>query len=176
MLFVLRQRSLVRLSEDVALLTDAVSRVQPTASWLWCRKARGDPLLPCDGDIIVFDVEKGRLDVEVDDAELEKRMSQWTAPKPNIPAASSPSTPRKSRRRLSALFTRLRPRRRMSGQCTPIRLIEAVSISSPATFLAFSTRWLKPWWWCVNCKCDQYSSDLARRCAYPQRRTATCGA
>jgi dihydroxy-acid dehydratase len=43
--------------------------------------AIGGPLaLIEDGDMIVLDVEARRLDVEVDDAELQRRRAAWSAP------------------------------------------------------------------------------------------------
>jgi dihydroxy-acid dehydratase len=43
----------------------------------------GGPLaLLRDGDIVVLDVDARRLDVEVDDAELERRRSEWRRPEP----------------------------------------------------------------------------------------------
>jgi dihydroxy-acid dehydratase len=45
--------------------------------------ARGGPIAAlADGDTIVFDVEKRRLDVELSDAEIKKRMANWKAPEP----------------------------------------------------------------------------------------------
>ncbi len=35
-----------------------------------------------DGDIVVFDIEKRRLDVEVSDAEIKARLAKWKAPEP----------------------------------------------------------------------------------------------
>ncbi len=74
------------LGESVALLTDGrfsgathglmVGHVAPEA-------ARGGPIAAlADGDTIVFDVEKRRLDVELSDADLKKRMANWKAPEP----------------------------------------------------------------------------------------------
>jgi dihydroxy-acid dehydratase len=74
------------LGESVALLTDGrfsgathglmVGHVAPEA-------ARGGPIAAlADGDSIVFDVEKRRLDVELSDAEIKKRMANWKAPEP----------------------------------------------------------------------------------------------
>jgi len=74
------------LGESVALLTDGrfsggtrglmVGHVAPEA-------ARGGPIAAlADGDMVVFDVEKRRLDVELSDAELTKRLAAWRAPEP----------------------------------------------------------------------------------------------
>jgi dihydroxy-acid dehydratase len=74
------------LGESVALLTDGrfsggtrglmVGHVAPEA-------ARGGPIAAlADGDIIVFDVEKRRLDVEVSDDEIKRRLAKWRAPEP----------------------------------------------------------------------------------------------
>ncbi|HUU15079.1 MAG TPA: dihydroxy-acid dehydratase [Terriglobia bacterium] len=74
------------LGESVALLTDGrfsggtrglmVGHVAPEA-------ARGGPIAAlADGDTIVFDVEKRRLDVELSDAEIKKRLANWREPEP----------------------------------------------------------------------------------------------
>jgi len=74
------------LGESVALLTDGrfsggtrglmVGHVAPEA-------ARGGPIAAlADGDIIVFDVNARRLDVELSDAEIKKRLAGWREPEP----------------------------------------------------------------------------------------------
>ena len=74
------------LGESVALLTDGrfsgatrglmAGHVAPEA-------ARGGPIAAlADGDIVAFDVEKRRLDVDLSDAELVKRLDKWRAPEP----------------------------------------------------------------------------------------------
>jgi dihydroxy-acid dehydratase len=74
------------LGESVALLTDGrfsggthglmAGHVAPEA-------ARGGPIAAvADGDTIVFDLEKRRLDVELSDADLKKRLANWHAPEP----------------------------------------------------------------------------------------------
>jgi dihydroxy-acid dehydratase len=74
------------LGESVALLTDGrfsggtrglmVGHVAPEA-------ARGGPIAAlADGDIVVFDVEKRRLDVELSDDEIKQRLAAWRAPEP----------------------------------------------------------------------------------------------
>jgi dihydroxy-acid dehydratase len=74
------------LDTSVALLTDgrfsgathgfAVGHVSPEAS-------RGGPIAAVrDGDTIVLDVKKRRLDVELSDAELGSRLAGWKAPEP----------------------------------------------------------------------------------------------
>jgi dihydroxy-acid dehydratase len=35
-----------------------------------------------DGDTIVFDIEKRRLDVQISDEEMSTRLRHWTAPPP----------------------------------------------------------------------------------------------
>ena len=76
------------LGEDVALLTDGrfsgatrgmmVGHVAPEA-------AVGGPIAALrDGDVVVFDVEKRRLEVKLDKAELKKRLKGWKAPKPRF--------------------------------------------------------------------------------------------
>jgi dihydroxy-acid dehydratase len=72
------------MGDKVALITDGrfsgatrgfcVGHVGPEA-------AVGGPIaLLRDGDMIVLDAEKGRLDVELDAAELQKRAKAWKAP------------------------------------------------------------------------------------------------
>ncbi len=74
------------LGESVALLTDGrfsgatrglmVGHVAPEA-------ARGGPIAALkDGDIVVFDVEKRRLDVELSESEIKNRLVQWHEPAP----------------------------------------------------------------------------------------------
>jgi dihydroxy-acid dehydratase len=74
------------LAEQVALLTDGrfsgathglmAGHVAPEA-------ARGGPIAAVrEGDIIVFDVEARRLDVELPDAEIRARLQSWKAPAP----------------------------------------------------------------------------------------------
>jgi dihydroxy-acid dehydratase len=74
------------LGESVALLTDGrfsggtrglmVGHVAPEA-------ARGGPIAAlADGDIVVFDIEKRRLDVELSEGEIKKRLAAWRAPEP----------------------------------------------------------------------------------------------
>lgn len=75
------------LGETVALLTDGrfsgatrglmVGHVSPEA-------ARGGPLAALqEGDIVVFDIEGRRLDVELAAAELATRLAHWTEPTPH---------------------------------------------------------------------------------------------
>jgi dihydroxy-acid dehydratase len=74
------------LGETVALLTDGrfsgatrglmVGHVSPEA-------ARGGPIAALqEGDTIVFDIVDRRLDVELSDAEIAGRLSNWTEPAP----------------------------------------------------------------------------------------------
>jgi dihydroxy-acid dehydratase len=74
------------LGESVALLTDGrfsgathglmAGHVAPEA-------ARGGPIAAVrDGDVVVLDVAARRLDVEVSDGEIRRRLSGWTAPPP----------------------------------------------------------------------------------------------
>jgi dihydroxy-acid dehydratase len=74
------------LGESVALLTDGrfsggthglmAGHVAPEA-------ARGGPIAAvADGDTVVVDIEKRRLDVEISDAEIQKRLANWRAPEP----------------------------------------------------------------------------------------------
>ena len=74
------------LGEEVGLLTDGrfsgathglmVGHVSPEA-------ARGGPIAAvANGDMVVFDIEKRRLDVELSDAEIQRRLANWKEPEP----------------------------------------------------------------------------------------------
>jgi dihydroxy-acid dehydratase len=74
------------LGESVALMTDGrfsgatrglmIGHVAPEA-------AAGGPIAALrEGDIIVIDIEKRRLDVELSDKEIKARLSEWKAPAP----------------------------------------------------------------------------------------------
>jgi dihydroxy-acid dehydratase len=74
------------LGDSVALLTDGrfsgathglmVGHVAPEA-------ANGGPIAAvADGDMIVFDIPKRKLSVELTDAEIQKRLATWSAPLP----------------------------------------------------------------------------------------------
>jgi dihydroxy-acid dehydratase len=74
------------LGESVALLTDGrfsgatrglmAGHVAPEA-------ASGGPIAAlCDGDVIVFDVDKRLLSAELHDSEIAKRLQNWMAPQP----------------------------------------------------------------------------------------------
>ena len=74
------------LGDSVALLTDGrfsgathglmAGHVAPEA-------ARGGPIAAvADGDTVVFDIEKRRIDMEVSDADIQARMANWKAPEP----------------------------------------------------------------------------------------------
>jgi dihydroxy-acid dehydratase len=74
------------LGETVALITDGrfsgatrglmIGHVAPEA-------ARGGPIAAvAEGDTIVIDIKARRLDVELDEQELVKRLAAWTAPEP----------------------------------------------------------------------------------------------
>src|SRR5206468_11835211 len=74
------------LGDDVALVTDGrfsgathglmVGHVSPEA-------ARGGPIAALrDGDAVVIDVDARRLDVELPEGELERRLAEWTPPSP----------------------------------------------------------------------------------------------
>ena len=75
------------IGDDVALITDGrfsgathglmVGHIAPEAY-------RGGPIAAIrEGDIIVLDVEKRELNVELPDEEIAKRLSTWTRPEPN---------------------------------------------------------------------------------------------
>ncbi len=74
------------LGDSVALLTDGrfsgathglmAGHVAPEA-------ARGGPIAAvADGDTIVFDIEKRRIDMEISDADMVARLAKWKAPEP----------------------------------------------------------------------------------------------
>ena len=74
------------LGDEVVLITDGrfsgathglmVGHIAPEA-------ARGGPIAAVrDGDTIVLDVEKRRLDLDISEEELERRLAGWTAPAP----------------------------------------------------------------------------------------------
>ena len=74
------------LGEAVALLTDGrfsgathglmAGHVAPEA-------ARGGPIAAVrDGDTIVFDIDARRLDVELSEDEMDRRLREWKAPEP----------------------------------------------------------------------------------------------
>ncbi len=76
------------LIEKVALVTDGrfsgatrglcIGHVSPEA-------AEGGPIAAIrDGDVIVIDVEARRIDVELGEGELERRLEDWKPPKPRI--------------------------------------------------------------------------------------------
>jgi dihydroxy-acid dehydratase len=75
------------LGESCALLTDGrfsgatrglmAGHVAPEA-------AVGGPIAAVrEGDMIVFDIENRRLDVEISDAEIRERLNSWRAPEPH---------------------------------------------------------------------------------------------
>jgi dihydroxy-acid dehydratase len=74
------------LGDSVALLTDGrfsgathglmAGHVAPEA-------ASGGPIAAlADGDTVTFDIDKRRIDMEVPDSEIRKRMAHWKAPEP----------------------------------------------------------------------------------------------
>jgi len=74
------------LGDSVGLLTDGrfsgathglmVGHVAPEA-------ARGGPIAAvADGDMVAIDIDKRRLDVELTEAEIKKRLASWREPKP----------------------------------------------------------------------------------------------
>jgi len=76
------------LGESVALLTDGrfsgatrgfmVGHVAPEA-------ARGGPIAAvADGDTIVFDIPRRKLDVELSDEQIKQRLAKWKAPAPRF--------------------------------------------------------------------------------------------
>jgi len=80
------------LGADVALITDgrfsgatkgySVGHIAPEAF------VGGPIALVHDGDRVVIDAENRRIDVEVDEAELERRRAEWRAPEPRYTAGA----------------------------------------------------------------------------------------
>jgi len=76
------------LDGDVALITDgrfsggtrgaAIGHVSPEAM------QKGPICVVEEGDIIAIDIPQKRITLKVDDAEIEKRMSEWQPPEPKI--------------------------------------------------------------------------------------------
>jgi dihydroxy-acid dehydratase len=75
------------LGDSVALLTDGrfsgatrglmAGHVAPEA-------AVGGPIAALrEGDMVVVDIEKRRLDVEISDSEMQQRLASWTPPAPH---------------------------------------------------------------------------------------------
>lgn len=78
------------MGDSVALLTDGrfsgatrglmVGHVAPEA-------ALGGPIAALrDGDMVVFDIEARKLDAELSAAEVNKRLAEWTPPRPRYPS------------------------------------------------------------------------------------------
>jgi dihydroxy-acid dehydratase len=74
------------LGDEIALITDGrfsgathglmVGHVAPEA-------AHGGPIAALrDGDVVTIDIDSRRLDVELPEGELEKRLADWRAPAP----------------------------------------------------------------------------------------------
>ncbi|WAM19180.1 dihydroxy-acid dehydratase [Rhodococcus sp. JS3073] len=76
------------LSETVALITDgrfSGASHGPAIGYVGPEAANGGPIaLVQDGDTIVIDLDERRLDLAVDDAELDRRRAAYVAPEPNV--------------------------------------------------------------------------------------------
>ncbi|HLH25365.1 MAG TPA: dihydroxy-acid dehydratase [Chloroflexota bacterium] len=80
------------LGEECVLITDGrfsgatkglmVGHVGPEA------QVGGPIALLRDGDVIVLDAENGRLEVELDEAELQRRLAAWQPPAPRYPGGA----------------------------------------------------------------------------------------
>ena len=76
------------LDKDVALITDgrfsgatrgaSIGHVSPEAM------SKGPIAVVKEGDIISIDIEEGKLNVELSDDEIQKRLSEWKMPEPKI--------------------------------------------------------------------------------------------
>lgn len=76
------------LDKDVALITDgrfsgatrgaAIGHISPEAM-------EGGPIAAVrEGDIISIDIPNGKINAEISDEELKRRMAEWKAPQPRI--------------------------------------------------------------------------------------------
>ena len=74
------------ISDQVALITDgrfSGATYGFTAGHLAPEASKGGPIaIVREGDIISFDVAKRRLDVELSDEEIQRRLKDWKAPEP----------------------------------------------------------------------------------------------
>jgi dihydroxy-acid dehydratase len=74
------------ISDQVALMTDgrfSGATYGFTAGHVAPEASKGGPIaIVRDGDMISFDVAKRRLDVELSDAEIQRRLKEWNPPKP----------------------------------------------------------------------------------------------
>lgn len=78
----------MKLDKDVALITDgrfsgatrgaAIGHVSPEAA------AKGPIAIIQEGDIISIDINKGSIQLMVDETEIKKRLDAWVAPAPNV--------------------------------------------------------------------------------------------
>ena len=102
--------------------------------------AVGGPLaLVRDGDTIVLDVPARRLDLEVDDAELERRRAEWAAPevpehRSRLPAPVRRARDRRGRGRRLRLPARQQRIRRAAARVltVPVLVVGATGILRPA--------------------------------------------
>jgi dihydroxy-acid dehydratase len=74
------------ISDQVALMTDgrfSGATYGFTAGHVAPEASKGGPIaIVRDGDMISFDVGKRRLDVELSDEEIQRRLKEWRPPKP----------------------------------------------------------------------------------------------
>jgi dihydroxy-acid dehydratase len=74
------------ISDQVALMTDgrfSGATYGFTAGHVAPEASKGGPIaIVRDGDMISFDVAKRRLDVELSDDEIQRRLKEWKPPKP----------------------------------------------------------------------------------------------
>ena len=78
----------MQLDKDVALITDgrfsgatrgaAIGHVSPEAA------AKGEIAIIQEGDIIEIDITAGKINVQLSDEEIQKRMDAWVMPEPKI--------------------------------------------------------------------------------------------
>ena len=78
----------MQLDKDVALITDgrfsgatrgaSIGHVSPEAA------AKGEIAIIQEGDIIEIDITAGKINVQLSDEEIQKRMDAWVMPEPKI--------------------------------------------------------------------------------------------
>lgn len=78
----------MKLDKDVALITDgrfsgatrgaAIGHVSPEAA------ARGPIAVIREGELIDIDINAGKINLQVDEEEMQRRLEAWVAPEPKV--------------------------------------------------------------------------------------------
>lgn len=78
----------MKLDKDVALITDgrfsgatrgaAIGHVSPEAA------ARGPIAVICEGEMIDIDINAGKINLQIDEEEMQRRLAAWVAPEPKV--------------------------------------------------------------------------------------------